>query len=62
MASRVFYLKKYRYILALEMASPGNQHCANCVGTLSFPILTHRDAPPLNLLKKKKNGGISIHK
>jgi len=22
------------YILALEMASPGNQHCANCIGTL----------------------------
>ena len=21
------------------MASPGNQHCANCIGTLSFPIL-----------------------
>ena len=42
------------------MASPGNQHCANCVGTLSFPILTHRDAP-LNLLLKK-NGGISVHK
>ena len=20
------------------MASPGNQHCANCVGTLSFPV------------------------
>ena len=20
------------------MASPGNQHCANCIGTLSFPI------------------------
>jgi len=20
------------------MASPGNQHCANCYGTLSFPI------------------------
>ena len=19
------------------MASPGNQHCANCIGTLSFP-------------------------
>ena len=32
------YLKQYIYnILALEMASPGNQHCANCVGTLSFP-------------------------
>ena len=25
-------------MLALEMASPGNQHCANCIGTLSFPI------------------------
>ena len=21
-----------------EMASPGNQHCASCTGTLSFPI------------------------
>jgi len=30
------YLKKYFYILALETASPGNQHCANCIGTLSF--------------------------
>ena len=20
------------------MAGPGNQHCANCIGTLSFPI------------------------
>jgi len=29
--------KKYIYIIALEMASPGNQHCANCIGTLSFP-------------------------
>ena len=28
------------YILALEMASPGNRHCANGIGTLSFPI-TH---------------------
>jgi len=24
-------------MLALEMASPGNRHCANCIGTLSFP-------------------------
>ena len=30
--------EKYIYILALEMASPGNQHCASCIGTLSFPI------------------------
>jgi len=34
--------EKYICILALEMASPGNQHCANCIGTLSFPI------PPLH--------------
>ena len=31
-------LEKYIYILASEMASPSNQHCANCIGTLSFPI------------------------
>jgi len=31
---------KYIYILVLEMASPGNPHCANCIGTLSFPIYT----------------------
>jgi len=30
--------EKCIYILALEMASPGNQHCAICIGTLSFPI------------------------
>ena len=22
------------------MASPGNQHCANCIGTLSSPMTT----------------------
>jgi len=30
-------LKKI-YILALEMASPGNQHCADCIGALAFAI------------------------
>jgi len=25
------------------MASPGNQHCANCIGTLSFPITVLED-------------------
>jgi len=25
----------YIYILTLEMTSPGNRHCANCIGTLS---------------------------
>jgi len=27
------------YILASEMANPGNQHCANCIGTLSVPTV-----------------------
>jgi len=36
--------EKRIHILALEMASPGNQHRANYIGTLSFPIddLLHR--------------------
>ena len=34
----VHLFEKYIYILAQEMASPGNQHCVNCIGTLSFPI------------------------
>jgi len=35
----VYFIRKiFFYILALEMASPGNQHCASCIGTLSFPI------------------------
>jgi len=33
----LFYLKNI-YTLALEMASPGNQQCASCIGTLSFDI------------------------
>jgi len=28
--------EKYIDILALEMASPWNRHCANCIGALSF--------------------------
>ena len=31
-------LEKYIYIAALETAVPRNQHCANCIGTLSFPV------------------------
>jgi len=34
----ILFEKKYMYISALEMASPRNQHCANCIGTLSFII------------------------
>jgi len=33
----VYYIQKYINILALEMASPGNRHSANCIGALSFP-------------------------
>jgi len=34
-----FIWKKYIYTLAFDIASPGNQHCANCIGTLSFAIV-----------------------
>jgi len=37
-ASAFILFEKRIYLLALEMASPGNQHCANCIGTLLFPI------------------------
>jgi len=33
-----FVCEKYINILALEMASQGNQHCASCIGTLSFAV------------------------
>ena len=41
--------EKYIYILVLETARPGNQHCPNCIGTLSFPMfrLFDRTVPPL---------------
>jgi len=34
--------EKYISYLALEMASLGNRHCANCIGTFSFPMLAAR--------------------
>jgi len=34
---RMFLLEKYIYILALGMASPGNQERARCVGALFVP-------------------------
>jgi len=46
--------EKYSYILALEMASPGNQHCANCIGTLSIPTAGHAMRQPLTA---SKSGG-----
>jgi len=34
------YILFEKYILALEMASPGNRHCANCIDqrTFTFPV------------------------
>ena len=34
---RIILFEKYIFILAAEMASLGNQHCAN-ISTVSFPI------------------------
>ena len=38
-ASIYFIWKIYVYF-SIENASQGNQHCANCIGTLLFPIAT----------------------
>ena len=35
-ASVYILFENYIYILVLKMASPWNQHCADCIGTLSF--------------------------
>jgi len=34
----VYFTENYIRVLASEMASPGNQRGASCIGTLSFPI------------------------
>ena len=44
-----YILFEKNYILALETASPGNQHCANCVGTLSFPLVATTTRVPVLL-------------
>jgi len=36
--SVILFEKKHIFISALEMASPENRHCANCIGTLSFRV------------------------
>jgi len=35
---RYILFQKHIHILALEMASPGNRHCANCIGTRSYTV------------------------
>jgi len=43
-------------ILAFEMASPGNRHCANCIGALSFPTAVREVATPLRKLACHNHG------
>ena len=44
------------------MASPGNRHCANCIGTLSFSVL--KNAINFVFVRKRYLFGVlaSIHK
>jgi len=42
-AISILLVSNHNSSLALEMASPGNQHCDNCIGTLSFPTLAAGD-------------------
>ena len=35
------------------MASPGNQHCANCIGTLSFPTFVYNAKLPFDAARSK---------
>jgi len=46
----VYLFEKYIYILAQEMASPGNQHCVNCIGTLSFPIARRQTVAKVSVI------------
>jgi len=45
-----FLFEECIYILALEMAISGKKHCANCIGTLLFPIGLSRHRKPEVLL------------
>jgi len=57
-ASVYFIWEKYTNILPLEMASPGNWDCADCIGTLSFPIAQSLDedrATSIIDVKKRSN-------
>jgi len=38
----VYFFEKYINILALQTASPESRHCANCIGTPSFPMVGKR--------------------
>jgi len=43
------------------MASPGNQHCANCIGTLSFPMaLRGKKCSPYSITECRVPGLIPV--
>jgi len=49
----VYFIGKYIYILALEMAGPGNLHCANFVPCGSH-VITRDPVGPISELKTSK--------
>jgi len=54
-------VKKYIYTIALDLASPGNQHCANCFGTLSFPIGSGTVVLVKGWMTGKATVGVAFH-
>jgi len=42
------------------MASPGNQHCANCIGTLSFPWCRNHLIIGNDLNRYQQHSGIPL--
>jgi len=42
------------------MASPGNQHCANCIGTVSFPPYGSYLTVPQKQTEAEKIKGIKL--
>ena len=41
------------------MASPGNEYCANCIGTLSHPISFQSTSAAVNTPKDKISSGLT---
>jgi len=61
----VYFFEQYIYIVPLEMASPGNQHCARCIGTPTFAMvrreMTHAGSnPAAGLLPLRYSGQLSL--
>jgi len=46
----------------MEMASPGNQHCADCIGTLSFPINVTWSCENINFRKIRNTQKFKVNK